>query len=138
MLTLERYEKLTLPLIITSDGESPVVHYRLPMPPEGALLGNPVSSGVFEGVVHAICDPQRETLAPDEILLAELTDSGWTRLFIKAYELILEVGGALTHGAVVAREYAIHAIVSVRYVLASMQTGQYVRVDGNRSIVEIL
>jgi phosphohistidine swiveling domain-containing protein len=135
---LERYEKLTPPMIITSDGEGPVVHYQIEDAPEGALLGNPVSPGVVEGVVHVIRDPQRETLAPGEILVAEFTDPGWTPLFINASGLILEVGGALTHGAVVAREYGIPAIVGVRDATKNLQTGQRVRVDGNRGVIKIL
>jgi pyruvate,water dikinase len=135
---LARYEKLAPPLIVTSDGESPVVHYQIADAPEGALLGNPVSPGVAEGIVHVIRDPQRETLALDEILVAEFTDPGWTPLFINASGLILEVGGALTHGAVVAREYGIPAIVGVREATTKLQTGQRVRVDGNRGIVEII
>ena len=135
---LERYEKLTPPLIITSDGEAPAVQYQIDDAPEGALLGKPVSAGVVEGVVHVIRDPQRETLAPDEILVTEFTDPGWTPLFINASGLILEVGGALTHGAVVAREYGIPAIVGVRDAMKSLQTGQRVRVYGNRGIIEIL
>ena len=135
---LERYEKLTPPLIVTSDGEAPVVRYQIDDAPEGALLGYPVSPGVVEGVVHVIRDPQRETLALDEILVAEFTDPGWTPLFINASGLILEVGGALTHGAVVAREYGIPAIVGVRDALTKLQSGQRVRVDGNRGIIEIV
>lgn len=135
---LERYKKLTPPLIVTSDGEAPSVHYQIDDAPEGALLGNPVSPGVVEGAVHIIRDPQRETLAPDEILVAEFTDPGWTPLFINASGLILEVGGALTHGAVVAREYGIPAIVGVRDAMKTLQTGQRVRVDGNRGFIELL
>ena len=88
--------------------------------------------------VHIIRDPQRETLAPDEILVAEFTDPGWTPLFINASGLILEVGGALTHGAVVAREYDMPAIVGVREATKKLQNGQRVRVDGNRGVIEIL
>ncbi|MCJ7825341.1 MAG: PEP-utilizing enzyme, partial [Anaerolineales bacterium] len=135
---LARYQKLMPPPIISSDGESPAVRYHLDDAPEGALLGNPVSPGVVEGVVHVIRDPQRETLAPDEILVAEFTDPGWTPLFINACGLILEVGGALTHGAVVAREYGIPAVVGVRGALTTLQTGQRVRLDGNRGIIELL
>jgi len=135
---LERYQRLTPPLIITSDGETPVVHYRVQDAPAGALLGNPVSAGVVEGVAHVIHDPQRETLAPGEILVAEFTDPGWTPLFINAGGLVLEVGGSLTHGAVVAREYGIPAVVGVREATRRLQTGRHVRVDGNRGIVETL
>ena len=137
-INLARFEKLMPPLIVTSDGEAPVVHYQIEGAPEGALLGYPVSPGVVEGIVHVIRDPQRETLAPQEILVAEFTDPGWTPLFINASGLILEVGGALTHGAVVAREYGIPAIVGVRDVTTILHTGQRVRIDGNRGIVEML
>lgn len=136
--SLERYQKLTPPLIVTSDGEIPAVQYQNDDAPEGALLGTPVSPGVVEGVVHVIRDPQRETLTSDEILVTEFTDPGWTPLFINASGLILEVGGALTHGAVIAREYGIPAIVGVRDAMTKLQTGQRVRVDGNRGIIEIL
>ncbi len=135
---LERYQKLTPPLIITSDGEAPVTRYHIDDAPPGALVGFPVSPGVVEGVVHVIRDPQQETLTPDEILVAEFTDPGWTPLFINASGLIIEVGGALTHGAVVAREYGIPAIVGVREATTKLQTGQRVRVDGNRGIIEII
>jgi phosphohistidine swiveling domain-containing protein len=135
---LARYEKLTPPLIVTSDGEAPVVHYKIDDAPEGALLGYPVSPGVVEGVVHVIRDPRRETLSPGEIPVAEFTDPGWTPLFINASGLILEVGGVLTHGAVVAREYGIPAIVGVCDAMTTLQTGQRVRLDGNRGIVEML
>ena len=78
------------------------------------------------------------SLAPNEILVAEFTDPGWTPLFINAKALILEVGGALTHGAVVAREYGIPAVVGVREALNKLKTGQNVRVDGNRGIIELI
>lgn len=135
---MKQYRNLFPPLIIISDGETPVVHYQIEDAPKGALLGNPVSPGVVEGVVHIIRDPQRESLAPDEILVAEFTDPGWTLLFINAKALILEVGGALTHGAVVAREYGIPAVVGVRGATTKLQTGQRVSVDGNRGIIEIV
>jgi pyruvate,water dikinase len=135
---LERFERLSPPLIVTSDGESPVVQYQVDAAPEGALLGNPVSPGVVEGTVHVLRDSQRETLTAGEILVTEFTDPGWTPLFVNAGGVILEVGGALTHGAVVAREYGIPAIVGVRDATTVLQTGQRVRVDGNRGIVEII
>ena len=135
---LNRYQKLTPPLIVTSDGEVPAVRYHSAAAPPGALLGYPVAPGVVEGIVHVIRDPQRETLAPDEILVAEFTDPGWTPLFINARGLILEVGGALTHGAVVAREYGIPAVVGVRDAATRLQTGQRVRLDGNRGLIELL
>ena len=135
---LARFQKLSPPLIITSDGETPVVHYRVEDAPPGALVGNPVSPGVVEGVVHIVHDPHTETLQPGEILVARFTDPGWTPLFINAAGLILEVGGAMNHGSIVAREYGIPAVVGVRDATKKLRTGQRVRLDGNRGIIEIL
>ncbi len=134
----ERHQHLKPPLIITSDGETPVVQFKVKDAPEGAILGNPVSPGIVEGTVHVIRDPHQESLAPGEILVAEFTDPGWTPLFINASGLVLEVGGALTHGAVVAREYGIPAVVGVRNATTLLKTGQKVRIDGNRGIIEII
>jgi len=133
-----RYQKMTPPLVITSEGETPIVKYEMADAPEGALLGNPVSMGVFEGTVRIIHDPQTESLNPGEILVATFTDPGWTPLFINAGALIMEIGGAMTHGSVVAREYGIPAIVGVSDAMTKLQTGQRVRVDGNRGIVEVI
>lgn len=132
------YQKLTPPAVITSDGETPVVRYQVADAPEGALVGNPVSAGVVEGIVHVIRDPLTETIKKGEILVAPFTDPGWTPLFINAAGLIMEVGGAMTHGSVVAREYGIPAIVGVRDATTQLQTGQRVRVDGNRGVIEVL
>mgnify|MGYP005628109449 CR=1 FL=1 len=133
-----RYLKLTPPVVITSDGETPVVQYRVEDAPPGALLGNPVSTGIIEGVAHVIHDPTTETLQPGEILVAPFTDPGWTPLFINAAGLVMDIGGALAHGSVVAREYGIPAVVGVHGSTEKIKTGQQVRVDGNRGIVEIL
>ncbi len=135
---LERFQRLAPPLIITSDGETPVVQYQVEDAPEGALLGNPVSTGVVEGVAHVIHDPTTEILQSGEILVAPFTDPGWTPLFINAAGLVMEIGGALTHGAVVAREYGIPAVVGVRQATEKIRTGQRIRVDGNRGVVEVL
>ncbi len=107
------------------------------MPP-GALVGNPVSAGVVEGSAHVVRDPQRETLQPGEILVAAFTDPGWTPLFINAVGLVTEIGGALAHGSVVAREYGIPAVVGMRGATQKIRTGQRLRVDGKRGVVEIL
>jgi pyruvate,water dikinase len=135
---LERYQELTPPMVITSDGETPVVQYSLDDVPSGALVGNPVSAGVVEGVAHVVRDPQLETVQPGEILIATFTDPGWTPLFINAAGLVMEIGGALAHGSVVAREYGIPAVVGVRDAMTKLQTGQRVRVDGNRGFIEML
>ena len=135
---LDRYQKLTPPAVITSDGETPVVQYRVEDAPPGALVGNPVSAGIVEGVVHVIHDPTTEMLQPGEILVAPFTDPGWTPLFINAAGLVMDIGGALAHGSVVAREYGIPAVVGVRDATNTLQTGQRVRVDGNRGVIEVI
>ena len=103
-----------------------------------ALVGNPVSSGVAEGKVRVVHDPQTEILKPGEILVATFTDPGWTPLFINASGIILEVGGIMTHGSVVAREYGIPAVVGVQNATKELKTGQRVRIDGNLGVVKIL
>ncbi len=135
---MKRFQRLTPPIVITSEGETPVVRHRRANVPPGALVGQPVSSGVVEGVARVVHDPQRERLVPGEILVAEFTDPGWTPLFINAAGLVLEVGGSLTYGAVVAREYGIPAVVGVREATKKIHTGQRIRVDGNRGFVEVL
>ena len=114
-----------------------VTYARQDVPP-GALVGNPVSAGVVEGVAHVVHDPQRAQLQPGEILVAPFTDPGWTPLFINAAGLVMEIGGALAHGSVVAREYGIPAVVGVRDATTKIRTGQRLRVDGNRGVVEML
>ncbi len=135
---LNNFQKLTPPLILTSDGETPVVCHQIDNAPPGALPGNPVSPGVAEGIAHVILDPAAETLQPGEILVAPFTDPGWTPLFINAAGLVMNIGGELAHGSVIAREYAIPAVVGVHQATVKIETGQRIRVDGNRGIVEIL
>jgi pyruvate,water dikinase len=133
-----RYQKLTPPRVITSDGETPTAQHRHADIPEGALAGSPVSAGVVEGIARVVLDPTKETLNPGEILVAPFTDPGWTPLFINAAGLVMEVGGLMTHGSVVAREYGIPAVVSVTEATKRIQTGQCVRVHGDGGYVEIL
>ena len=107
------------------------------MPP-GALVGTGVSGGVVEGIAKVILDPSVGVLHAGEILIAPFTDPGWTPLFINAAGLVMEVGGMMTHGSVVAREYGIPAVVSVDGATQKIKTGQRVRVDGSRGCVELL
>ena len=135
---LNQYAHMTPPVILTSDGETPAARYTVDDAPEGALVGNPVSPGVVEGTARVIRDPLTETLNPGEILVAPFTDPGWTPLFINAGGLIMEVGGAMTHGSVVAREYGIPAIVGVPDATTALQSGQRLRIDGSRGVIEVL
>ena len=89
--------------------------------PEDALLGSAVSAGIVEGVAKVVHDPSTEVLMQGEILVAPFTDPGWTPLFVNAAGLVTEVGGILSHGSVVAREYGIPAVVGVVAGVAGAQ-----------------
>jgi pyruvate,water dikinase len=125
------------PFVMASDGEIPVLAARADLAP-GALSGTAASAGVVEGLARVVLDPAREVLHAGEILIAPHTDPGWTPLFVHAAGLVTEVGGLITHGSVVAREYGIPAVVSVAKATERIRTGQRIRVDGSRGIVEIL
>jgi pyruvate,water dikinase len=126
------------PIAISSDGEIPSPAGDREGIPANALPGTAASAGVAEGVARVITDPQREVLQAGEILVAPFTDPGWTPLFVHAAGVVTEVGGLMTHGAVVAREYGIPAVVSVASATERIRTGQRIRVDGTRGFVEIL
>jgi pyruvate,water dikinase len=93
---------------------------------------------VVEGIARVITDPYNEVLSPGEILIAPFTDPGWTPLFINAAGLVMEVGGLMTHGSVVAREYGRPAVVGVLEATRKIRTGQRVRVDGGAGFVVVL
>ncbi|HWQ45742.1 MAG TPA: PEP-utilizing enzyme, partial [Longilinea sp.] len=102
------------------------------------LTGSPVSPGVVEGIVHVVLDPSGTQLAHGEILVCPATDPAWTPLFLAAGGLLMEVGGMMTHGSVVAREYGIPAVVGVHQVTTRLKTGQRVRIDGSSGKITIL
>ncbi|MFQ5408011.1 MAG: phosphoenolpyruvate synthase [Anaerolineales bacterium] len=133
-----RFHHLTPPRVITSDGEILTVAYTRADLPAGALPGNPVSAGVVEGAARVVLDPGAEVLHAGEILVAPFTDPGWTPLFINAAGLVMEVGGVMTHGSVIAREYGIPAVVGVLEATKRIRTGQRIRVHGDNGYVEIL
>lgn len=132
------YEKLKPPRVLTSEGETLFGSYSLRDLPEGALAGTPVSSGLVEGRARVITRLEEADLEKGDILVAPFTDPGWTPLFISASGLVTEVGGLMTHGAVVAREYGIPAVVGVDDATHKIHDGQIIRVDGTQGFVELL
>jgi phosphoenolpyruvate synthase/pyruvate phosphate dikinase len=134
----EWYQTLKPPRLMTSEGEMVTGSPRKGEFPEGALIGNPVSAGVVEGKARIVLKPEEAHLNEGEILVAPHTDPGWTPLFQSAKALVTEVGGLMTHGAVVAREYGIPAVVGVDDATKKIKDGQMIRVDGNQGFVEIL
>lgn len=132
-----RDEKLTPPRAITSEGEIIVSKPGAHAPP-GALAGSPVSAGKAEGRARVILKLAEAKMEKGDILVAPYTDPAWTPLFPLAAGLVTEVGGLMTHGAVVAREYGIPAVVGVENATRQIHDGQKIRVDGTRGFVEIL
>jgi pyruvate,water dikinase len=102
------------------------------------IIGSPVSPGVVEGIVHVVLDPRSTQLAPGEILVCPGTDPAWTPLFLAAGGLVTEVGGVMTHGSVVAREYGIPAVVGVHQATLRLKTGQRIRLDGTSGVIQVL
>jgi len=119
-----------IPRLLLSDGTDVEAAMMAKSPPDGAVTGTPASAGTATGRVRVIMDPVGAHLEPGEILVAPSTDPGWTPLFLTAGALVMEMGGVISHGAVVAREYGIPAVVGVPDATTRLRTGQTVTVDG--------
>ena len=132
------FQALTPPRVLTSDGEAVAGSYRRDDTPDGALVGLAVSTGVAEGrarVLHDIADGDVEE---GDILVTTFTDPSWSPLFVAIGGLVTEVGGVMTHGAVVAREYGLPAVVGVQQATQLIRDGQRIRVHGSAGYVELL
>ena len=132
------YQALTPPRVLTSEGEGVSGSYRRDDVPAGALVGLPVSAGTVEGRARVILDMADADLEPGDILVTAYTDPSWTPLFVAVRGLVTEVGGLMTHGAVIAREYGLPAVVGVEHATRLIEDGQRIRVDGTDGYVEIL
>ncbi|MFD2923134.1 phosphoenolpyruvate synthase [Halobacillus naozhouensis] len=132
------YEKLTPPRVITSDGEIITGQYKRENLPAGAIVGLPVSSGVIEGRARVILNMKDADLEDGDILITAFTDPSWTPLFVSIKGLVTEVGGLMTHGAVIAREYGLPAVVGVENATKLIKDGQRIRVNGTEGYIEIL
>ena len=127
-----------VPRVLVSDGRAFYEGMGSETDTNDVITGSPVSPGVVEGLVHIVLDPRGTQLAPGEILVCPGTDPAWTPLFMAAGGLITEVGGMMTHGSVVAREYGIPAVVGVHQATLRLKDGQKIRVDGTRGQIMIL
>ncbi len=127
-----------VPRVLVSDGRAFYEGVDETAGAEGAITGSPVSPGVVEGIVHVVLDPRGAHLTPGEILVCPGTDPAWTPLFMSAGGLVMEVGGMMTHGSVVAREYGIPAVVGVHEATPRLKDGQRIRLDGNSGKITIL
>src|SRR5213079_3252204 len=117
------YQALTPPRVLTSDGEVIAGAYRRDDVPTNALVGLPVSAGVIEGRARVILDMAQADLQAGDILVTAYTDPSWTPLFVAITGLVTEVGGLMTHGAVIAREYGLPAVVGVEHATRLIRDG---------------
>jgi pyruvate,water dikinase len=127
-----------VPRLLLSDGRTFYEGISQPAVEAGALTGSPVSPGSSAGKVRVVLDPRQSHLEPGEILVCPGTDPSWTPLFLSAAGLVMETGGMMTHGAVVAREYGIPAIVGVDQATHRLHTGQCIRMDGSTGNIFLL
>ncbi|WP_067650953.1 rifamycin-inactivating phosphotransferase [Nocardia harenae] len=132
------HQALTPPRVLTSDGEVLTGAYRRTDLPAGALPGTPVSAGTVEGRARVVTDIAHADLQPGDILVTAYTDPSWTPLFVAIAGLVTEAGGLMTHGAVIAREYGLPAVVGVEHATALVRDGQRIRVHGTDGYVELL
>ncbi|MFJ8000794.1 rifamycin-inactivating phosphotransferase [Streptomyces sp. NPDC096310] len=132
------YHALTPPRVLTSDGEAVTGAYRRDDVPAGALVGLPVSAGTVEGRARVILDLAEADLEAGDILVTTYTDPSWSPLFVGIAGLVTEVGGLMTHGSVIAREYGLPAVVGVDRATRLIRDGQRIRVHGTDGYVEIL
>lgn len=132
------YATLAPPRVMTSDGEIITGTYMRDNLPAGAIVGLPVSSGVVEGRARVILDMEAADLEEGDILVTSFTDPSWTPLFVSIKGLVTEVGGVMTHGAVIAREYGLPAVVNVERATERIRDGQRIRVHGTEGYIELL
>lgn len=132
------FDDLAPPRVLTSEGEALNGAYRRDDVPAGALVGLAVSAGTIEGRARVVLDMAEADLEPGDILVTPHTDPSWSPLFVTIAGLVTEVGGLMTHGAVIAREYGIVTVVGVDHATQRIHDGQRIRVDGTRGYVEII
>ncbi|RYU90537.1 phosphoenolpyruvate synthase [Mucilaginibacter terrigena] len=132
------YQKLSPPRVMTTDGETFSGSYNRGDLPANAIAGLAVSSGIVEGRARVILKMEDATLVDGDILVTTFTDPSWTPLFVSVKGLVTEVGGLMTHGAVIAREYGLPAVVGIDNVTKLIKDGQRIRVNGTDGYVEVL
>jgi rifampicin phosphotransferase len=132
------YQALTPPRVLLSDGEMLTGTYQRDGIPAGALAGLPVSAGTVEGRARVVRDMAEANFQAGDILVTAFTDPSWTPAFPLVSALVTEVGGLMTHGAVIAREYGLPAVVGVEHATRLIADGQRIRVHGADGYVELL
>lgn len=134
----EVFDKLTPPRVMTSEGEVIFGEYNTDHIPQGAFAGIPASSGIIEGRARVILKMEDTHLEDGDILVTTFTDPSWTPLFVSVKGLVTEVGGLMTHGSVIAREYGLPAVVGVENATKVIKDGQMIRVNGSEGYIEMI
>jgi phosphoenolpyruvate synthase/pyruvate phosphate dikinase len=132
------YHALTPPRVLTSDGEAIAGSYGRDDIPPGALVGLAVSAGTVEGRARVILDMADADVEEGDILVTAHTDPSWSPLFVAVKGLVTEVGGLMTHGAVIAREYGLPAVAGVEHATQLIEDGQRIRLNGTDGYIELL
>ena len=132
------YAALTPPRVLTSDGECLLGSHRRGDLPADALVGLPASAGIVEGRARVVLDLADADLEAGDILVTAYTDPSWTPAFVAASGLVTEVGGLMTHGSVIAREYGLPAVVGVDNATRRIRDGQRIRLHATEGYIEIL
>jgi len=127
-----------IPRVLLSDGTAFYEGVTSPTEDGASIIGDPVSPGLVEGPVRVVLNPHETKLEPGEILVCPGTDPAWTPLFLAASGLVMEIGGMMTHGSVVAREYGIPAVVGVDRATERLMDGQWIRVNGSNGVIEVI
>jgi pyruvate,water dikinase len=102
------------------------------------ITGSGVSPGVVEGRARVVLDAATSELEPGEVLVCQTTDPSWASLFLVASALVIDIGGALSHGAIVARELGVPCVINTREGTRRLRTGDRLRVDGDAGVVTVL
>ena len=131
----DAYRSLTAPRVLTSDGEVVAGSHRRDDLPDGALAGLAVSAGTVDGRARVVTDLADADLEPGDILVTAYADPSWTPLFVTIAGLVTEVGGMMTHGSVIAREYGLPAVVGVQNATERIRDGQRIRLNGSDGYV---
>ncbi|MBN1675759.1 MAG: hypothetical protein JXR37_32245 [Kiritimatiellae bacterium] len=134
----DRNQTVTPPPVVVGDYDPNDRCDDEPPDPNQLLTGIAVNPGVVTGPARVILRAGDEHVLPGEILVAPFTDSGWTPYFLNAAGIVMDMGGLLSHGCIIAREYGIPAVVNVGPATKIIKTGQNIQVDGTRGTVRIL
>lgn len=131
----KEYNRKAVPRIVLNNGETYYSSRKI-NPNANTIQGLALSPGTYEGIIRVVIDPVNTDLKEGEVMVTESTNPAWTPLFATAGALIMEYGGPVSHGGIVAREYGIPAVVGIS--IGELQDGQRVRVNGENGVVEIL